>query len=60
MLQHLEDLDKRDAAHVFDLSDYLSQSLLETARQRFPIRLCRYLRAVRVRPTRFRWIPAWR
>ncbi|BGO94984.1 hypothetical protein NBRC10512v2_006780 [Rhodotorula toruloides] len=47
MLQHLEDLDKRDAAHVFDLSDYLSQSLLETARQRFPIRLCRYLRAVR-------------
>ncbi|PRQ72139.1 hypothetical protein AAT19DRAFT_9478 [Rhodotorula toruloides] len=47
MLQHLENLDKRYTAHVFDMSDILSQSLLETARQRFPVRLCRYLRAVR-------------
>lgn len=50
MLQHLEELDTQGS--VYDATDQLSPSLLQKARERFPARLCRYLRSVRVRLSR--------
>ncbi|BGO94985.1 hypothetical protein NBRC10512_006829 [Rhodotorula toruloides] len=47
ILQHLEELDQHDSAHACSPADQISPSLLSTARARFPVQLCRYLRDVR-------------
>uniref|UniRef100_A0A0K3CQI5 BY PROTMAP: gi/472584225/gb/EMS21831.1/ transcription factor [Rhodosporidium toruloides NP11] gi/647394449/emb/CDR35679.1/ RHTO0S01e04720g1_1 [Rhodosporidium toruloides] n=1 Tax=Rhodotorula toruloides TaxID=5286 RepID=A0A0K3CQI5_RHOTO len=47
ILQHLEGLDRQGLARAYDLADQISPSLLSTARARFPVRLCRYLRDIR-------------